>query len=262
MRLGFMKTEWYRLLVSRSFWISSLAVCGVLFCVNLISPVTEDVVSQYFLLKYKTLFIAVFVFSNTAYANSMWEDEEHKYSQSMIIRGNVGKYVWTKVCVCFFSGMFSLMMGQMLYFFLSLFRLPLLYLGDDQSLSLADSTCFEVVLTSQKPLLYLFLCAVWLGLLGGVMALISMWLTLIAKNRMFSICIPLAGYYFLITYIGRIGGDLPMFNLHGIFFDVNRVFESTGLSIAYELGLVFLFCIIFGKLIEGHVRWYMGGRIA
>ena len=54
-------------------------IFAVLLMVDFIAGNGEDLLFQYHIDKYRTLFIAVFAFSNLAYAQSLREDDEHKY---------------------------------------------------------------------------------------------------------------------------------------------------------------------------------------
>ena len=130
------------------------------------------------------------------------------------------------------------------------------------SVSLSEHSCFYSVIASGHAFVYLVLCAVWLGLLAGVIALFSMYLTVIAKNRMFSICIPLAGYYFLSIYLGKLGVETSMFDLNTLYFFFYQMFENLWLSIAYVLGLTFLLCWILGMLTARRMTRRMKGEIA
>lgn len=249
----FWKMELYRMLSGKSFWLSSIGVLGVLICVNLITPHAEDIVSQYYFNKYYTLFIVVFAFGSTAYANSLWEDEEHKYWQCLLIRGNLKKYIRAKVGTGFLSGMLSLLIGQTAYFLIFMIWKPLLKHAAENSIGLSEGSIFHTFVVNGRPFLYLFLCAIWLGFLGGIMALISMWLTLIVRNRMFSICIPLAGYYFCISYAGKISGDWIYLDLNTIYFFAADICEAVIPSVLYEIGLTILLSGVFAFLIKEKV---------
>lgn len=255
-------TELRRMLASRSLWFSSVAVCFVLMLVNMIALNSCDIISQYHLDKYYTLFIAIFAFSSAAYANSLWEDDEHKYWQCAIIRGNIKKYASAKITMCFASGVSSVTIGHVLYFLIMMCQKPLWDRSDDTAWMLSEYSCFQGLMIHQKPFLYLVLCAVWLGMLGGIIALISMWLTLIARNRMFSICVPLAGYYFLINYIGRIGGELIFFDINELYFFAYKIFEHVFPSICYTIGLTAILFFLFGKLILWGVERRVRGGVA
>ena len=260
MKMSFLKVEFYRMLVSRTFWLSVAGIFAVLLMVDKIAGNGEDLLFQYHIDKYRTLFIAVFAFSNLAYAQSLREDDEHKYWQCLTVRGSWKGYIRARIIMCFLSGVISLVLAHILYFCVVMFQKPL-QLEGGQSLSMAEYSSFYPVLAGGHAFLYLVLLSVWLGLFGGVIALFSMYLTVIAGNRMFSVCIPLAGYYFLSEYVGKIAENTVFFNLNAIYFYARKAFENTWLSIGYTLGLTCLFCWILGMLTARRMSRRMKGEI-
>ena len=247
------------MLVSKTFWMSIAGVFAVLMVVDYIAPNAGDLVFQYHIDKYYTLFIAVFAFSNLAYAQSLREDDEHKYWQCILARSSRKDYIRSRVVMCFLSGVLSLVLGHVGYFSVRMFWKPLLESGE--SVSLSEYSSFYPVIAGGHVFLYLILLTVWLGLFGGVIALFSMYLTVIARNRMFSVCIPLAGYYFLSEYVGKIGEDSLFFNLNALYLYSGKAFENNWFSIAYTLGLTFLFCWILGMLTAWTMSRHMKGEV-
>lgn len=198
------------MLASKTFWLSIAGIFVVLLMVDSIAGNGEDLLFQYHIDKYRTLFIAVFAFSNLAYAQSLREDDEHKYWQCITVRGSWKAYIRARVIMCFLSGVISLVLAHILYFCAVMIQKPLMLEGG-QALSMAEDNSFYAVLAGGHAFLYLVLLSIWLGMFGGVIALFSMYLTVIARNRMFSVCIPLAGYYFLSEYIGKIAENTVFF---------------------------------------------------
>jgi hypothetical protein len=98
------------------------------------------------------------------------------------------------------------------------------------------------------------------GLLGGMLALFSMWLSLYVRNRMFSVCIPVVGFYFWDNYFGRIFGDLIYLNFNGIYLQNGRVFSNPIISVLYALMLAIFVSVGFGNIILRKVQKEMRGE--
>lgn len=229
---NYVKADFYRVITSRSFLG---AVAGV-FAMNMLGCMqcsfTVDVISiQYFSNMY-SLFILVFAFGSMAYANSMVEDSEHKFWYLAIQKGNIQGYAKSKILTAFFSAIVATVLGTMLFVFVERVRMPFFDSGNIVIEEIAAHSVWGDLIRKGWGIAYFLGVSFLQGILAGILALVSMLLSLCVKSRMFTICIPVIGFYFFTNYLGNMTGYL---NLSSLYIAGMPVFENNLLSICYDL---------------------------
>ena len=154
-----------------------------------------------------------------------------------------------------------MMLGILLFVLIMSFRLPLL----SEQNSFVDSARiynnFGFLLYSNTMVLY-FICSAWMcGLMGGLFALLSAYLSLYERNRMFTICAPVIGVYFIDNFLT---GTLHLPNeakILAIFDSDKALFETRWMNIAYAAVVALVAFVVIGTLTERLREKYMGERM-
>lgn len=244
---NYIKVDSYRVVCSGSFWI---AVFGVFF-VNLLGRMQQtfslDVFTAQYYSNMYSLFILSFAFGSLAYANSLVEDAECKSWYLQIQRGSLKGYVRSKVLICFFSAVLATMMGTMLFVLVGRAEMPFLSEENFFYDSFATQSMFAGFLTPERILLYFIVIAFMQGILAGILAMCSMLLSLFVRNRMFTITVPVIGFYFLTTYLEKISPYLDLYNMY--VYGAPVLGNNAG-SFLYALVLAVILLILFDELIQ------------
>jgi hypothetical protein len=256
----YLKVDFFRLFTSKSLILSVCGVILVYFTGWIEMPYCKDVFQILYYIKLYSICILMFAFSGVAYTNAILEDAEHKYWNLMVQKGKLRCYVWSKVIVCFCGAVAATVLGTLGFVLIARFRLPFLEPADFLIDGLSDVVCLSSLMTPNRVLFYFAMDGLLTGLLGGMLALFSMWLSLYVRNRMFSVCIPVVGFYFWDNYFGRIFGDLIYLNFNGIYLQNGRVFSNPILSVLYALILAVLVSVGFGTIILRKVQKEMRGE--
>lgn len=256
----YLKVDFYRAVTSKAML---MAVMGV-FCVYLAGWIQvsycRDVFEIFYYIKMYSIIVLVYAFSALAYANALVEDAEHKYWYLLLQRGSLLHYVWSKVISCFCMAVFTITAGTMLFAFAARLRLPF-YAGEEaiaENIRVHD--CFGALIEKDKILLYFCVTGIMMGLLGGILALFSMWLSLYVRNRMFALCIPVVGFYFWSTYFQRIFGDLMYVDLNAIYLGNSRTFSNGWLCFGYAVLIALVIGGGLGLMIRAKVRKELQGE--
>lgn len=253
----YLKTDFYRLVRSSQFYIAVGGVLIVYLISTLQSMETGNVVEMFWIVKFYSFIICLFAASSFAFSNSLLEDVEHKFCDMAVMRGDCKSYVWAKVICCFFASMLAILLGTLIYAVLLRFRLPFFASQDDLMITsmIREVDIFGNMVTEGGFIFYFFCSGIMIGLLGGMLSLVSMWLSLIAKNKMFAICFPVFGYYLSVNYLSDLFGSEFIFtDINGIYLYSCYVFEDAPvLSFLYAVFLAIVVSIVLERLIYRRV---------
>lgn len=248
----YLKTDFYRLLHSSTFYIATVSVLAVYLISTLQCMEITSVVEMLWYIKFYSFIICLFAASSFAFSNSLLEDVEHKFCNVSVLRGNCKSYICSKVICCFGASMLAILLGTLFYSCLLHLRLPFYDLNNMTMTKIIREHDIFGSLISEGGFFLYFLCSgVMMGLLGGMLALVSMWLSLIAKNRMFAVCFPVIAYYFSVNYLTSLfGSDFVFVNINGIYLYSCYIFEDAPvLSFVYALIFAFAVSMVLEKLI-------------
>ena len=87
------------------------------------------------------------------------------------------------------------------------------------------------------------------GLMAGFFSVFAMWLSLFVKNQMFTVMVPIVGFYFFVNYFTRIFGENDYFKLNVIYISNGKIFEKSFSCFCYALFVAVAIAAITGKLI-------------
>lgn len=191
----YFKMDLSRLFRSPQFYIASAGVFAVFMASSGQAVGSANVYDLYYFLKIYSTTIVVYACSNFAYANSLLEDWEHGLFRVAVLRGNLKSYVCAKACCCFLAALLSVTAGILAFVSAESARLPLMMDTDASMLPYIRDNGIDIfgfLLRKDRILLYFACSSMMIGILGGALALFAMWLSLVAKNKMFAVCIPVA----------------------------------------------------------------------
>ena len=242
----YIKMDMYRAVTGRSFWVAVVGVCLVNFLSSLQCGFNVDVYTvQYFFTTY-SLYILEFAFGSLAYANCFVEDAEHKFWYQSIQRGNIRNYTKSKVYSCFVAAVVATVFGIIIFVFLMRVRMPFFTRNNPAWKNIAEHSVCGFFANEKTILIYFLGVALLQGLLAGILSLVSMLLSLFVKNRMFTISIPVIGFYFLTNYLGNFS---TYFDLAALYVADFPLFQSNIVSFCYDILLAFTIAYLIGNLI-------------
>ena len=98
------------------------------------------------------------------------------------------------------------------------------------------------------------------GLLGGIFALLSAYLSLYERNRLFTICAPVIGVYFINNFLTDTLHLPDAANILAIFDAEQAIFEARWLNIAYAVVVALAAFLVIGALTEKKIEREIYGR--
>lgn len=198
---NYFKADLYRLRHSGRFCTGMLLVYAALMFNSLIWGRSLDVLIIYFGIRTFSTHVLVYIGCVFPFATVFAEDMEHKSVFWQIGRGSVPAYVLSKVSLCFTSSVFSMAGGTVLFVLTCHLKYPLCDTSTNIFEFYVSQDIFGFLLASGHHMLYFMASACLIGMFGGLLALISMYLSLFLKNKLFVICFPMMGHYFIDNYI-------------------------------------------------------------
>lgn len=251
----YLKVDLYRMIHAPQFYIG----IGSVFLVYIVSTAQTysgtNVADIFWLVKFFSMIICIFAGSSFAFANSLLEDEEHRFCYAAVLRGNNKAYVRAKVICCFLAAMLTIIIATLLYVCLLRMRLPFFETDNSDYDNMRKFEIFGSWIRDGGFFIYFLGSGLLLGLLGGMLSLVSMWLSLVAKNKMFAVCIPVVGYYFLVNYLSDLPGeDTIWLNFNALYMYSCYAFEGKPIcSFFYTVFLAVGISCVLEKLIYRQV---------
>lgn len=250
---NYFKTDMYRLLSSRQF-VFGIAGIAVLYIVGAYQAIiVSNVYMAYFYNGWFSTATLAYAFCAISFSSCFVEDSEHNFWMQEIQRGCVKKYAWSKVIVCFLSGILTMVAGILLFVLIMHTWMP--WVPEEsflQNQRIMDT--FGFLLYPQTILLYFLCSAIKSGMLGGIFALLSAYISLYEKNRLFTICAPVVGYYFIENLLIA-NLKLPTyFDLLVIYGQGYTLFENKVWDIIYAAFVGLLVMLILGVMIKKKIR--------
>lgn len=249
----YLKTDFYRVITSWQFYAGILGI-GLLYLFGgYQASYISDVYISYFYNGWFSTAIMAYAFCSMPFSGCFIEDSENRYWIHEIQKGSIRRYAWSKTLTCFFSGIVTMVCGILLFAVILRLRVPFYqdhsFIKDQR---LQDT--FGFLINQNTILLYFFCSAAVCGMLGGIFAVLSAFFSLYEKYRLFTICAPVIGFYFLENFLTS-NLHLPSFcNIWVIFGAGYSLFENWLWNIVYAVLVAALFVTVFGILIERKIK--------
>ncbi|GHU41856.1 hypothetical protein FACS1894111_04820 [Clostridia bacterium] len=249
-----LKTDFYRMFRSRFFLLAIVGI-AVLYLVESIQVLytTGSVLDSLVYNSFLSTPIISFSFCTLPFSACFLEDREHNFDFLSIRKGKLQNYVRSKVLVCFCGAVLAMVFGILLYVLLLHFRFPF-FVENSLMINTKEAVDFGVLIAPNTILLYFICIAGFSGLLAGIFALLSAYCSLYEKNRLFTICAPLIGFYFLENFLTNGLHLPPLFNIWAIYTSGYSIFGNKAANIAYGIAVAIFAILGIGKLIEKKIE--------
>lgn len=242
----YLKIDFYRLVTSHQFYIGIVGM-AVLYYLASFQFVFFDVGTPYICIKMSSVAIIAYAFCAVPFSGCYIEDEENHFWYLAVQKGSIKKYAWSKTLICFFGAVLTMMIGVALFALIMQTQVPL-FLDDGIIIDLREADAFGFLLYHDTAFFY-FICSAGLnGLLGGIFALLSAYLSLYEKNRLFTICAPIIGYYFIENFLTETLNLPDLADLEVIFSSDLSLFDNVFLDVSYAVVAAAAALIIIGIL--------------
>lgn len=236
----------------RIFWAISCTIAVIFFALEGSMDFTASVLYAFTSATYKAEFYAVFIFCAFPAAGCFSEDLEGNCLRYSVIRGDLKRYVVSKIIIIFFTGVFVMAVSCFLFGFLCRIWLP--WQDSDTKEVLMTSGGLRCFLKGNTEYLWLLFYGVQQGMLAGVLALLSSLLSLFVTNKMLVFASPVF-FYQMIDELGYgFFGDLGKLRMSSIFDASYSLFDSDLISFLwaalYSLTLAVLLSFIIYKKVR------------
>lgn len=176
--------------VAASFWFSLEKYAFEERLVN------GNVFDTYWMAAEMSGIVIAYAFCAFSYATVFCEDLEKKYLRYSINRGNMCSYVISKAVVIYGASVLTMVLGTLL--FVGSIRLRIPWLEADEEVDVLGM--YQSLVLGEHYWGYIFLCAVQMGMLAGVLALASSFFSLFVSNKMFILVTPVLIHQILMEY--------------------------------------------------------------
>lgn len=254
--MKYIKVELRRLFTGWEFYISCFGVCAVYLLGSYQASYSQSLFEHYFYIVRLTTTIAVFMFTTMSYVNSILDDEERKYRNLMIQRGNVKGYIHGKLTAICIGAMLTMVIGTILYAIVIGSIYPIVSEGDRELMSsIAQANIFGEILLSGNVILYIIISSLLRGTLAMIIALVSAIFVNIIKSRMFTIAVPVVVFYFYGLVIKN-----KYVDMHAIYLCEGKLFTYTYQNYMYVVAISLTAIILLLELNKLIMKRDIAGR--
>lgn len=142
-----------------------------------------------------------YAFCAFSYATVFCEDLENKYARYSINRGSAWRYVLAKSIVIYGSSVVTMVLGSLL--FVAFIRLKIPWLSDFAQQDIYLVGMYGSLVEGEHYWTYIFLCALQMGMLAGVLSLAASFLSMFVSNKMLILITPILLQQILLEYRGK-----------------------------------------------------------
>lgn len=244
-RTRYLYAEFNRIVKGKRFYLAIAGVTAALFfALEGSIDFNSSVLYVFTSATYKAGFVAVFIFCACPSATCFSEDLEANYIRYVIIRGTLKRYVLSKVIAIFLSSIFIMTAGCTLFALICRVWLP--WQDADSVHNIVSSGSFRIFLEYDTKWLWFAAYGVQRGILAGILALMSSYISLYITNRMIVFAAP-AFIYQLILELGfGFFNDLGIFHPVLVFDAQYNIFYHDSLSFLWAVALGIIFAILIG----------------
>ena len=162
--------------------------------------VNGNVLDTYILSTNMSGVMIAYSFCAFSYAAVFCEDLENKYARYSIIRGNTWRYAVSKSAVIYGASVITMFLGTLL--FVACIRLRLPWISENADMGVLQAGMYSIFLAGEHYWIYVFLYALQLGMLAGVLSLAAAFLSMFVSNKMMILITPILIYQVLLEYRG------------------------------------------------------------
>lgn len=205
-------------------------------------------------------FLVVMVVGALPYAGAVCEDLEYGYLHQILIRESLRHYCISRVITVLLSSIGSFTIGMMLFVFILKCRLPWIDTKDSVYQAAIKNGSFRQFLLNEHYHLYILLFSIQLGMLMGILSLVSACISLFISNKLLVLSVPVMAYYFISQYAVNIFPNSVYCNLDFIFGGKKNVFDNDVMSFVYAVLVMCLISAVLTCLIYFRLRRRLNGE--
>lgn len=201
----------------------------------------QSVLNTYFMAVTLSGLMLAYLFCILPYAFVFCEDLEHNYTRYQIIRGNLRKYVCSKVAVIYLSSVAAMVLGTVLFVLMCSLKIP--WATEDLfGLDIMILGAYGDLIRKGHFFTYCVCYALQLGLLAGMLSVLAAFISLFISNKVMVAAIPVCIYQ-----LGFVGYRGKYFSVY-VFQAYNKIFQYSWqcLLFAFAATMVFVIPITFG----------------
>lgn len=190
---------------------------SLLFSLEDMGFVNNSVLTTYFISTELSGIMLAYIFCAFPYATAFCEDLENQYLRYQLIRGNLKRYILSKVAVIFVSSVVTMVAGTVL--FLLLCRTQGAWADwqiNDYAIQLAG--CYGRLVKGGHYMLYCILYSAQLGMLAGIFSVLAAFFSLFIPNKVTVLIIPIMVYQILLGVTGGKYLNVYMFRAYNKLF--------------------------------------------
>lgn len=235
--MGYLTCEFRRAFLSYKFLIGIIGVAfAQILSIYKIAGINTSVYATYVSAVYFIPYSLSFIFCTVPYAQSFCEDIEHGYIRQIALRKDLKFYIKTRVVFICLSSIVTMILGTLI--FISIVHMKVPWLSKDDHLN--QDFLAVICLKTDHYILYFILRAFFWGLLAGILAVLSAYLSLFWLNKLFVISIPFFVLYALIYFMRTLFKNIPQMDVALIFNPSYNAWGNKIISFIWPIGLTVL----------------------
>lgn len=207
-----------------------------------------SVLNSFCLVKYSMPFLLTLIFTTLVFGQCFCEDIDYHYIRLLIIRGNLKSYVISKIITIMLSSIVTITVAILLFVFILRINCPWISLEETTYEALIQTGSFRYFLLNHNFFIYYLFCGIQYGLWAGVMSIIAALFSLMYRDPLFVLSIPLIIWY-CIQYYGAAVFESDMLNLDLIYDISYNIWNNDVLSFLYACFVSVILSSLLGQII-------------
>lgn len=204
-KINYLRNDLKRAILSWNFLISCVGVAGTMFFSIYHMTTVTSVYRAYADASYFIPYIIAMTFCALVYAGSFVEDYENRYIYLLILRGNIKRYVISKICSICLVAVLTMVIGTLCFALVIHIKVPWTI-----DVDLVYDDALLVTLGKYKDsVLYFIIHSVYMGNLAAILSVVAAYISLFWKNKIVVLSLPFIIYYLSVYCTTRIFPESP-----------------------------------------------------
>lgn len=250
--LNIINADAKRWICSRRFFINIVAIFFVNYLVLSQNVMKEllatNIVYDVDICMEDPFFTMNFILSSMVFGTAYHEEKKNGFLKFCKIRCSNKEYIISKITNCFMSAFMVLFIGLFLWILSLRLFLPWADLEGNvsDSFQVVSSLGMGQILKAHHFILYYILYSVGIGMIGGILAVITLLCSLFINNAMVVEVIPAILYYLSHAYLDNISEKAYFWSLEQVLYFPNSLLKSPVLILLKGMGYTAVIVVITG----------------
>ena len=250
--LNIINADAKRWICSRRFFINIVAIFFVNYLVLSQNVMKEllatNIVYDVDICMEDPFFTMNFILSSMVFGTAYYEEKKNGFLKFCKIRCSNKEYIISKITNCFMSAFMVLFIGLFLWILSLRLFLPWADLEGNvsDSFQVVSSLGMGQILNAHHFILYYILYSVGIGMIGGILAVITLLCSLFINNAMVVEVIPAILYYLSHAYLDNISEKAYFWSLEQVLYFPNSLLKSPVLILLKGMGYTSVIVVITG----------------